>query len=193
MQRLTKADIVGEDEYERMRPEFRRRVMVQKDKRRVRVGDHCTLHFENRDTMRYQVHEMLRAEASWTRPGAIDAELEAYNALIPDTGELSATMMLEYESARERALMLPRFAGIDQHVWLQIGGTAPILAGFDHGQIGARKVSSVQYVKFRLSGDRIEALQIDGTVARIVIDHPAYRAQAVLSEETRKTIARDPV
>jgi len=193
MDLLTKADIVGKQEYEQERPDFRRRVMVQKDKRRVAVGDHCTFHFENRDTMRYQVQEMLRAEDSWTREGAVDDELEAYNALIPQPGELSATMMLEYETAEERAVMLPKFVGIDRHVRLQIGDTAPAMAQFDRGQIDEHKVSSVQYVKFPLSDAHVRALQTDGTVVRLVIDHPAYRAQAVLSEETRKAIANDPV
>ena len=192
MHPLTNADIVGQDEYERMRPEFRRRVMVLKTRRRVSIGDHCTLHFENRETMRYQVHEMLRTEDSWTRPGAIDDELRAYNALIPHTRELSATMMLEYETAQERALILPRLVGIDQHLWLRIGDTTPVLAAFEHGQIDGAKISAVQYLKFALSSDQIETLQTDGTVLRVVIDHPAYRAQAVLSEETRKAIADDP-
>jgi hypothetical protein len=193
MNPLTTADIVGKAQYEQERPDFRRRVMAQKDKRRVLVGDHCTFHFENRDTMRYQVQEMLRAEDSWTRDGAVADELEAYNALIPQRGELSATMMLEYETAQERSVMLPQFVGIDRHVRLQIGDTAPILGQFDRGQIDEHKVSSVQYVKFPLSDAHVRALQTDGTVVRLVIDHPAYRAQAVLSEETRKAIANDPV
>lgn len=192
MELLTKADILGRNEYEATRDEFRRRLMVQKDRRRVKVGDHCTFHFENRDTMRYQVQEMLRAEESWTRPGAIEDEIEAYNPIIPRHGELSATMMLEYETPEERATMLPKFVGIDRHVHLQIGDTPGIVATFDRGQIDEGKVSSVQYVKFSLTDDQIHALGTPGTVVRLVIDHPAYREQAVLSEETRKAIAEDP-
>ena len=193
MKTLTHADILDKDAYEQARPDFRRRVMVQKDKRRVLVGSHCTIHFENRDTMHYQVQEMLRAENSWQREGAIEEELEAYNALIPGPGELSATLMLEYETAAERARMLPQFVGIDRHLKLQIGDTAPVVALFDRGQIDEHKVSSVQYVKWTLSADQVRLLGTDGTVVRIVIDHPAYTAQAVLSEETRKAIAADPI
>ena len=192
MNLLTAADILGKKEYEAARDDFRRRVMVQKDRRRVAVGEHCTFHFENRDTMRYQVQEMLRAEDSWTRPGAVDDELEAYNPVIPQRGELSATMMIEYETPQERALMLPQFVGIDRHVFLDIGDTGRILAAFDRGQIDDTKVSSVQYVKFTLSDAQVRALGTSGTVVRIVIDHPAYREQAVLSEETRKAISEDP-
>ncbi len=191
MQLLTRADILGKDAYEQARPDIRRRVMLQKDKRRVLVGDHMTFIFENRDTMLYQVQEMLRAEGSWLRPGAIDDELEAYNALIPQRGELSATMMLEYESAEERARMLPRFVRIDEHVALTIGDTFPVLAAFDRGQIDEHKVSSVQYVKWQLSVEQRHMLKHEGAVVRLVVDHPAYAAQAVFSEETRKAIMHD--
>ena len=165
--------------------------MLLKEKRRVLVGDHVTLHFENRDTMHYQVQEMLRAESSWLRPGAIDEELAAYNPIIPRQGELSATMMIEYATAAERALMLPQFVAIDRHVWLRIGDAPAVLATFDEGQIDEHKVSSVQYVKFALGDEHRRLLATDGTVLRITIDHPAYRAQAVLSEETRKALAAD--
>jgi hypothetical protein len=189
---LSRSDILDKAVYEQARPELRRRVMVQKDRRRVLVGNHCTLHFENRDTMHYQVHEMLRAEESWQREGAIEDELAAYNPLIPRHGELSATLMLEYETPEERARMLPQLVGIERHLWLHIGDSAPILAQFDRGQIDAHKVSSVQYVKFSLSDGQRRLLAADGTVVRLVIDHPAYTSQAVMSEETRKAIAHDP-
>lgn len=192
MQLLTTSDIMGKDAYEQARPAFRRRVMVLKGRRRVAVGDHMTFQFENRDTMHYQVQEMLRAEESWLRDGAIGDELAAYNPLIPQSGELSATLMIEYATAQERALMLPQFVAIDRHVRLQIGDTAPVLAVFDRGQIDEHKVSSVQYVKFPLSEEQRRLLATAGTVVRLSVDHPAYMAQAVLSEETRIEIAHDP-
>jgi Protein of unknown function (DUF3501) len=191
MDLLTPADILGKNDYEHARPEFRRRIMVQKDKRRVHVGEHMTIHFENRDTMRYQVQEMLRAEGSWTRPGAVEEELLAYNALIPRTGELSATLMLEYATAEERERFLPEFVGIDRHLWLHIGETPRVLATFDAGQIDEHKVSSVQYIKWHLSAEQRQALATDGAVVRLSCDHPAYVAQAVCSEDTRKAIMHD--
>jgi hypothetical protein len=101
-------------------------------------------------------------------------------------------MMIEYVTAAERAVQLPRFVQIDRHVWLQIGDTPPVLATFDRGQIDEHKVSSVQYIKFALSDEQRRLLAADGTVVRLRIDHPAYTAQAVLSEESRKAISRDP-
>jgi hypothetical protein len=189
---LTASDFKGRTDYEAMRPDFRRQVMALKRKRLVLVGDHCSVHFENRDTMQYQVYEMLRAEDSWTRPGALEDELHAYNPLIPGPGELSATLMLEYTTPEEREAHLPQFEGIDRHVWLHIGEVPPVLARFDRGQIDARGVSSVQYVKWTLTPAHVDVLGRDGTVVRLVIDHPAYSAQAVFAEETRREIAADP-
>ena len=192
MQLLTKDDILPKHEYVRARSDFRRRIMLIKDRRRVLVGEHCSVHFECRDTMLYQVQEMLRAENSWERDGAVEEELEAYNPLIPAQGELSATIMFEYESAEEREVQLPLFVGIDRHVWLQIGDTERVLAGFDRGQIDEHKVSSVQYIKWKLDNERRGLLKEEGTVVRVVIDHPFYQAQSVLSEQTRAAIRKDP-
>lgn len=192
MRTLTAADVWGKADYERTRADFRRALMVRKHKRRVLVGDHCSVHFECRDTMHYQVLEMLRAEDSWSRPGAVQDELDAYNPLIPGRGELSATIMFEYTTPEERQEHLPKFVGIDGHVWLRIGDTEPLLAVFARGQIDERGVSSVQYVKWHLDDAQVAQLGQDGTVLRLVIDHPAYTAQAVLSEETRCEIMADP-
>lgn len=180
-------------EYAALRDDLRRRVMMLKDKRRVLVGDYCSVHFENRDTMFYQVLEMLRAENSWDRPGALEDELSAYNPLLPRTGELSATVMFEYASAEERAVRLAELAGMEKHLWLVVGTEKPVAAEFDLSQIepGA-KISSVQFVKWRLDSVRRDLLKEEGTVVRIVIDHPRYQAQSVLSEQTRREIAADP-
>lgn len=192
MKPLDRREILSKEQYASIRPDFRRRIMVMKDARRVLVGDHCSVHFENRDTMHYQIQEMLRAENSWDRPGAVDDELEAYNPIIPGAGELSATLMLEYETPQERAEWLPRFVGIDRHVFLQIGDTEPVPAEFDRGQIDEHKVSSVQYVRWRLDGTRRDLLKREGTVLRLSITHPFLKAQAVLSEQTRRAIENDP-
>jgi hypothetical protein len=189
---LTRSDILDAAQYERQRDELRRRIMVLKDRRRVLVGDHCSVHFESRDTLRHQVHEMLRVEGSWTRPGALEDELEAYNPLVPQPGELSATIMFEYETPEERGIHLSRLVGVDRHLWLVIGSEKPVLADFDRLQLDEGKISSVQFVKWRLDDVRRALLKEEGLVVRIVVDHPHYRAQSVLSEQTRREIMHDP-
>lgn len=189
---LSREDILYADAYERARNDFRRRVLVLKDRRRVLVGDFCSVLFENRETMRYQIHEMLRAENGWDRPGAVDDELAAYNPLIPGKGELSATLMFEFDTPEVRAERLAALLGVDQHLWLQIGTEDPIPAQFDRMQISGGKISSVQFVKWRLNQPCLDLLREEGTVLRLIIDHPAYQAQAVVSELTRREIANDP-
>ena len=191
MKPITKADILGRDAYERARPELRRRIMVVKGKRRVPLGDHATVHFESRDTMLYQVHEMLRAEGSWERPGAVEDELEAYNPIVPAGRALSATLMLEYETPEERSVRLAELVGLDRHLSLHVGDTAPAAAVFDRAQVSPTRISSVQYVRFPLTAEQTALVRANGTVLRLVADHPAYRAQAVLSEETRREVAGD--
>jgi hypothetical protein len=134
---------------------------------------------------------MLRTEGSWDRADAIEDELTAYNPLLPGTGELSVTLLIEYEMPEERAVALARLGGIERHVWLQVGDAEPVLATFDDAQMSDGRVSSVQYIRFRLSPAQQQALAAEGTVVRLTIDHPAYQAQAVLAEETRKALAAD--
>jgi hypothetical protein len=191
MQRIQKEEIVGCEQYESMRPEFRRRVMALKNQRRVMVGEHVVVHFETRDTMLYQVYEMLRAENSWDRPNAVEEELEAYNPLIPGDGFLSATMMLEYETPEERSVHLRELVGLDRHVWLQVGDTDRVAAVFDNAQVSPTRISSVQYIRWPLDDVRRRLVATEGTVVRIVIDHPHYQARAVLGESTRRELARD--
>ena len=191
MQPMTRDDIKGAAEYEQMRPEFRRKIMVTKNKRRVPCGNNATFHFETRDTMLYQVHEMLRAERNWQSEQAIADELEAYNPLIPGQGELSATLMFEYETAELRDEHLAELVGIARHVWLVVGDTEPVKAQMDHAQVSETRISSVQYVKWQLNADQAEALKAPGTVVKVRIDHPSYQAESVLGEETRQELAHD--
>jgi hypothetical protein len=191
MERLTRQDIVPTSVYEATRDETRRRIIRTKRDRIVQVGDHMTWHFENRETMRYQVQEMMRAEGLTTEE-QIAGELDAYNPIVPGPGELSVTMMIEYETPEERAIALPRFVHIDEHTFLKIGDSEPVPGVFDRGQISADKVSSVQYVKFHLNEKQIALLRQPGTVIRAVVTHPAYRAEAVLGENVRREIAEDP-
>ena len=191
MHPLAVQDILSADAYERERGDLRRRMIVVKDRRRVPVGDGCSVQFENRETLRYQVHEMLRAEGSWERPGAVEDELAAYNPLVPSGRELSATLMLEYETPEERTVRLRELLDLDEHLWLHIGEGGRVRGVFDRAQVSPTRISSVQYVKFPLSEEQAGLVRAEGTVVRIVVDHPAYLAQAVLGEETRRELARD--
>jgi hypothetical protein len=191
MQAITADEIMTAAEYDEARPELRRRIMVVKSKRRVPLGEHMTVHFETRETMLYQVHEMLRAEGTWDNPDAVRDELDAYNPLVPFGGELSATVMLEYETKEERDEWLGRLLGLDEHLWLHVGETEPVQGRFDQAQVSPTRISSVQYVRFPLDEEQQELLKSSATVVRLSVDHPAYQARSVVSEETRQELVRD--
>ena len=135
--------------YEQARPALRDAVLALKARRRVLVGPHFNFIFENHTTVHYQIQEMMRVERIVNEP-AIAHELKTYNALLPPIGGLSATLLLEYQSPQAREENLPKLLGLENHVWLQVGGLPPLPARFEETQIGTKRISSVQYLSFEL-------------------------------------------
>jgi hypothetical protein len=181
-------DIAGFSAYEKMREKFRERIIELKQRRRVSVGDKVTLVFENRDTVIFQIQEMVRAE----KIGDLDKireEIDVYNELIPEPGELSATLFLEIEDQAHLRDELLKFLGIDEAVYLKIGDHS-IHARFEEGRSKEDKISAVQYVKFRFSEAALKAFE-KGENAELVIDHPQYKASAPLRPETRLSLLED--
>ncbi len=174
-------------EYELERKALRPRMIALKDRRRIRVGDHVTFLFENRDTVRYQVQEMLRIERI-VEPGAVRHELDTYNELVPFRGELSATLLIEYAEPEERDIHLRELLGLENHVHMMIENQPPAQARFDTRQISTDRISSVQYVKFPLTP---EARSRWRNGVRIVIDHPKYTAEQALTPEQTEELAPD--
>lgn len=188
MQAIDIAEIKDIAEYELERPDWRPRVMAIKDRRRIRVGDHLTFLFENRETVRYQIQEMMRIERI-VRPEEIAHEVETYNELIPGRNELSASLLIEYESAQERAVRLRELLGLEHHVWLQVNGAPPrVLALFDARQIATDRISSVQYIKFQLSDEQARNWS-SGVV--LAVDHPNYRAERPLTAAEMEELGQD--
>jgi len=190
MKKLSLDEIQGLERYEQSRAAFRSRIIALKKNRRVGVGDRVTFVFENRDTMLFQVQEMLRAEHT-VDIDKVREELEAYNALIPERHELSATMFIEITDASDVAAELVRLIGIDECVRLQVAEDVSLTARFEPGRSTTEKLSAVQYVRFEL-GERGSALfQAAATPARLVIDHPNYRHAATLPAEVQQSLAQD--
>ena len=187
--KLTRRDILGPTLYVPIREDFRRRVMELKKHRRISVGDRVTLVFENHDTLRFQVEEMLRVESIVTDEG-IQAELDVYNTLMPDETSLSATLFLEIPRDEDAKAALHRFIGIDEHVTLEIGPHR-LRAAFEPGRQEGDRISAVQYVRFPLPPDALAVLRTPGTPLTIAIDHPNYQRRAELSEDMRASLAAD--
>ena len=147
--------------------DFRAKVMAHKQNRRLALGDHANLYFEDRLTIHYQVQEMLRIERIF-EADAIAEELAAYNPLIPDGHNWKATFMLEYDDPRERRAMLAKLVGVEQQVWMRVGDGDLIRPTCDEDLERATeyKTSSVHFMRFELSTADIAAARQGADVFR---------------------------
>lgn len=193
MTKLTIDDITDLRAYERERTEFRAHVIELKGKRRVHVGPVVTFVFENRDTIRFQIQEMARVEKIISDQG-IEAELRAYNPLIPEPGHLSATMFIELTSEGELREWLPKLVGIERAVELRVGPAAeaiPCLPDPDHDKQLTRDeiTASVHYVGWELTPEQVAAFA-EGPVV-LAVTHPEYRHELVLEPATTAELLAD--
>jgi len=192
MHKLATADLYSLEEYHRHRDEFRARVMEHKRHRRMHLGGHVTLCFEDRLTMQYQVQEMLRTERIFEAEG-IAEELSAYNPLIPDGTNWKATMLIEYPDPAERARELARLVGVEDRVWVQVQGQPPVtaIADEDLERSTEAKTSSVHFLRFELTPAMIAALKAGAGLAAGV-DHPQYPARVdEVPEHVRESLVAD--
>lgn len=188
MDKISLNDIVGMDAYEKNRDAFRREIIDLKKNRRITVGDKVSLVFENRDTTIFQIQEMLRAERIRDLD-KIREEIDVYNELIPESGELRATLFLEIEDQTNLREELLKFLGIDERVFLRIGGDHTIRAQFEEGRSKEDKISAVQYITFSLTPDQIAALREEPV--KLVVDHENYKAERSLTPENRSELLAD--
>jgi hypothetical protein len=189
MRKLTRTDIRGPRLYAAIRDDLRAKVIELKRERRVPVGPEVTIVFENRATMIFQVEEMCRAEGL-EEPAKIQEEIDVYNRVLPDDGQLGATLLVEITDPSQIHGTLDRLVGLQDHVWLAVGEER-VRATFDPEQFAADRLAAVQYLKFSLSAPLQRSLRKPGTPLRLSIDHPAYGHQTILSEATRVSLAAD--
>jgi hypothetical protein len=189
MKPIQRSELLDLGAYEEVRERFRARVIQVKRPRYVSLGPAMTLLFENRDTVLFQVQEMLRTERI-TSEKAIQHELSTYNELIPGEHELSATVFVEFPEREERERMLVALAGVEDDFYLQVGeerlGVIPDRRGDD-----PTRTMAVQYVKFPLSSAAEGSLRSGGIALKLGVDHPAYRAEVTLGAETLSSLRDD--
>jgi hypothetical protein len=188
---LTREDIMPPAEYAAMRSEQRKRIIEIKRHRRVEVGPFATFYFENCETMRHQVQEMLHVEQGGE--AQIEDELAAYNPLIPQGKELVATVMFEIDDPTRRASVLARLGGIENHVFLDIAGER-IRGEADPTRENTSpegKASSIQFLRFPFTDNQIARFKTPGAQVIAGFDHPNYGHMAVLPEPVRTALAED--
>jgi len=192
MPSITRASLMTLEAYAKVRKEFRANVMAHKKNRRVHLGDHITLQFEDEMTMRYQIQEMLRAERIFEEDG-IQEELDAYNPLVPDGSNWKATMLIEYPDTTERAKALADLIGVEDRIWIQVEGCPRVyaIADEDLDRETEVKTSSVHFLRFELDAAMKQALSGNAGL-RMGVDHPRYRTVLdSLPTAVRESLMRD--
>jgi hypothetical protein len=189
---LTVADVLDLRAYERVREDYRAKIIARKRDRRVALGPVMTLVFECFDTVRFQVQEMARAEKIITDE-AIQVELDIYNRLLPAPGELSATVFIELTSDEGLREWLPRLVGIERQLGVSIGGdVVGSLPEAAHEAALTRETvtPAVHYVRFGFSTAQVAGFAEAGEVA-LVATHPAYEARTELPAGVRRELLGD--
>lgn len=188
---ITRADILAPEDYAKDRRELKRKITEIKRNRRVEVGPFATFYFENYDTMWHQVHEMLHIERGGEQQ--IADELGAYNPLIPQGDELIATVMFEIENAERRAIMLAQLGGIENNIYISVGGdrVSGIPDPTRENTSPDGKASAVQFLRFPFTPAQRAKFAAPGTQVLCGIDHPHYGHIAVMPETVRAALAAD--
>jgi len=178
--------------YAKTRKDFRAKVLVHKKARTVHLGAHITLIFEDELTLRYQIQEMLRIEKAF-EDDAIQDELDVYNPLVPDGSNFKATMLIEYEDADARRVALMQLKGVEDRVWIAVGGGAKVwaIADEDLPRSNEVKTSAVHFLRFELSPDMVAAMK-GGAALSVGVEHPACTEQIPAVEAaTRDALVAD--
>jgi hypothetical protein len=181
MRPVTREEILDLTAYEKARPGLQAEVLSVKAPRRVHLGDSLTFLFENRDTVRYQVQEMVRAERM-VKEQDIAHELETYNELLGKAGELGAVLLIEIDDSERRSVKLREWMGLPGSLYVKTSSGRKVKATFDARQVGDDRLSSVQYLKFDTGGESPVA---------VGSDHPKLQEEVALSPEQRQALETD--
>ena len=191
MNKLQRADLWNVKDYALRRDGFRTLVIAHKSQRRIALGAHATLLFEDFLTMKYQVQEMLRAERIFEVAG-IQEEIDAYNPLVPDGANWKATMLIEYDDVDERRRSLAQLAGVEHRMWAQIAGTERVcaIANEDLDRSTTEKTLAMHFLRFELPPAAVNALRA-GAALSMGIDDPRLPCATQLSPASRAALLAD--
>ncbi len=181
MRKVGREEILNLQAYDGERDRMRREVLAAKAPRRVHVGGVLTFLFENADTVRYQVQEMVRVERLY-REQEIGHELETYNELLGGPGELGCALLVEIDDPAERDRKLRAWVALPDHLYVRLPDGSRVRPTYDRRQVGEGRLSSVQYLKFDVRGV---------TPLAVGSDLPEFTAEAVLTSEQRVALEAD--
>ena len=188
---ILKEDIMPLDVYTKNRKELRKNIVNFKKDRRIALGPYATFYFESYETMLAQVQEMLYIEKGGDEQ--LKDELIAYNPLIPNGKELTATLMFEIDNPVSRSAFLSKVGGIEEKVFIKINGESiKAIPEEDVDRTSAEgKASSVQFIHFKFTGEQIQKFKSDGAEVEIGIDHKEYSHTTKLSASNLSSLSAD--
>lgn len=191
MKKIELSDLMNILEYEKVRDAYRKDILEYKKHRRLSVGPHITVTFENRKTMKFQIQEMMRAERM-VRDEQIQEEIDIYNSLLPDRDSLSATLFIEVTEEAQIRPILDRFIGLTtrDHLYLRIG-EEKVFATFEAGREEEDRISSVHYLQFQLGAKMKKSFGVADGPVYLGIHYRDYEFEIELSGEERSSLAQD--
>ena len=191
MSAITPDTLMTLEAYARARKELRPQIVAHRRLRSVSLGEHLTVQFEDEQTVRYQIQEMLRIEKIFELEG-IRQEIEAYAPLVPDGSNWKATMLIEYPEVNERRRELARLIGVEDRMFVEVEGHPRVyaIADEDLDRENDEKTSSVHFVRFELPQAAREAVRAGASV-KLGCDHPNYPAHLTIPAETLASLAGD--
>jgi len=181
MKPVERKEVMDYVTYEEGRDTFREKIFAIKGPRRVHIGQYLTLLFENHETMRYQVQEMIRTERM-VKEADIQHEIDTYNEVLGSDGEIGCTLLIEIDDRSVREQKLREWRDLPEKMYLLLEDGTRVFATFDERQRGEDRVSSVQYMKFDTGGKAPIA---------VGVDLPGLQEETRLNEEQRKALESD--
>jgi hypothetical protein len=186
MKQLIQTDLLSMADYERQREQFRSQIIALKQRRRISVGPLITLVFENRETLRFQTQEMVRVEHI-IEPHKVQEELDVYNALMPGSGELSATLLIELTEQDRMKEWLDVFMGLDHGETVAIcAGSEQVFGEFEGGHSHETKISAVHFVRFQPTASMTATFADLRQSVMLTVHHHEYHAEATVPGSMRE-------
>ena len=188
---IEKEDLLPSDVYAKSRKQIRKDLVEFKKDRRIALGPYATFYFESFETMVAQVQEMLHIEKGGDEQ--LKDELIAYNPLVPNGKELTATLMFEIDNPISRAAFLGKVGGIEEKIFMKINDEiVKAVPEEDVDRTSAEgKASSVQFIHFKLNDDQISKFKSDSATIELGIDHKEYTHTTRLAEDSVKSLCAD--
>ena len=191
MKKLITSDLLSLEEYDKSREQIKADLILHKKNRSIKIGDHILILFEDYETIKYQVQEMLRIEKIFKEKD-IQEEIDAYESLIPDGNNLKATMLIMYTDEKERKVMLNKLHDLENNVWLSINNSKRIFAVSDEDLERSRdeKTSAVHFLRFQLTDSEVNLFKESRNIV-FGVDHEEYNLQTELDKNTIDSLLED--